>query len=235
MAGAHPLELIAHHPVREFRPVALATQMTQIQMPQISRHDLLGGFRGGVIGQMTVTAEDALLETPRTMQTILQHFHIVIRFEHEHIRVTHPIDHQPRYMAKIRQKSDVGSIRAQEEPDWILRVMRHGESFNQDIANLETGSRNEQPAIQFNFELFFDRFLRRAIAIDWQPQFFSEDPEALNMIAVLVGDEDARKIFRRTPDQCEALANLPRTEPGIHKNTGFGGFHIGAVAGGTAS
>ena len=55
------------------------------------------------------------------------------------------------------------------------------------------------------------------------------------MITVLVSDEDARKIFRRATDQREALADLPRTEPGIHKNTGFSGFHIGAVARGTAS
>jgi hypothetical protein len=169
------------------------------------------------------------------MKTILQHFHVVIGLEHEHVRASDTFDDQSRYVTEISEKSDVGSVAAEEKPHRILGIVRHGERFNENVADLETRSGTEEPAIEFYFELFFDRLLGRAIAIDWQSKLLRKNAEALDVIAVLVGDENPRQVFRSATDQRQTLANLSGTEPRIHKNTGLIGFHISAITGGTAA
>jgi len=52
---------------------------------------------------------------------------------------------------------------------------------------------------------------------------------------VFVGDENGGEIFRRAPDAGEALPNLARAEPGVHKYSRLSGFDIGAIPAGTAA
>ena len=55
------------------------------------------------------------------------------------------------------------------------------------------------------------------------------------MVGVFVGDENGGEIFRRASDAGEALPNLARAEPGIHKYPRLSGFDIGAIPAGTAA
>ena len=50
------------------------------------------------------------------------------------------------------------------------------------------------------------------------------------MVVVLMCDENGGEIFRHAADVLKALADLARAEPGIHKDAGFSGFEIGAIA-----
>ena len=50
------------------------------------------------------------------------------------------------------------------------------------------------------------------------------------MVAVFVGDQDGGEIFRRATDGGEALADLQRGKPGVHKDAGFCGLDVGAIA-----
>jgi len=66
-------------------------------------------------------------------------------------------------------------------------------------------------------------------------QFFAESGQALHMIRVLVRDENSGKVLGRAPDGGEALANLAQAEARVDQDAGLLGFHVGAVAGGTAA
>src|SRR5262249_28993760 len=77
--------------------------------------------------------------------------------------------------------------------------------------------------------------LRGAIAIDRQLQFLRERQQPANMVAVLVRDKNASEIFGRAADGCEAVADLPRAEPGIDEDAGFIGLDISAISRGTAA
>jgi len=57
----------------------------------------------------------------------------------------------------------------------------------------------------------------------------------LNMVGVFVGDENGGEILRRASDAGEALPNLARAEPGVHKYPRLSGFDIGAIPAGTAA
>ncbi len=72
------LQAFGHHALCEFGFVAISTQVAEVKMAQIGRHDFLDAIGGGFVREMAVTAEDALLQTPRAMRTILQHLHVVI-------------------------------------------------------------------------------------------------------------------------------------------------------------
>ena len=55
------------------------------------------------------------------------------------------------------------------------------------------------------------------------------------MVAVFVRDENAGEVFRRATDGGETLADLAEAETCIHEDARLGGFHIGAIAAGTAA
>ena len=108
MGGADLVEALVHDVMRQFGLVAFAAQMGEVKMAQFGGHDLRGGFGGGIIREMAVTAKNALLETPRAARTILQHLHIVIGFEHQDVRWTDAFEHQFRHVTEVGDEGDVG-------------------------------------------------------------------------------------------------------------------------------
>ena len=58
------MEAFGHDAVGEFGLVAFAAQVGEVKMFQLRGDDLRGGFGGGLVREMAVAAQDALLETP---------------------------------------------------------------------------------------------------------------------------------------------------------------------------
>lgn len=69
--GADFLEALVDDAMGDFRAIAFAAEVAQIQVPQIGSHDLLDAIGGGFVRQMTVAPQDALLESPRSMRAFL--------------------------------------------------------------------------------------------------------------------------------------------------------------------
>jgi hypothetical protein len=184
---------------------------------------------------MAVPAENPLLETPGPARAILQQLHVMVGFQHEGVGGTDPFDNELRDVAEVGEETDVGPIRPQQIADGILGIVRNGECFDEDIADFKTGAGGEHAAIEPAFDLVLNGLVRGAIAKNREAQFRGKRAEALNVIAVFVGDDDAGQIFRDAADRGQTLADLPRAEPGIDENAGFVGLHVGAVSGRTAS
>ena len=55
------------------------------------------------------------------------------------------------------------------------------------------------------------------------------------MVAVFVGDQNGREIFRRPANGSEARADLARRKSGVHEEAAVFGFDIGAIAAGAAA
>src|ERR1017187_10843622 len=91
--------------MRQFGFVALAAQMGEVKMAQSSGDDLRGGFGSGFVREMAVASENALLETPRSSDLILQHLHVMIGFEDEDIRRTNALDDQFRHVTEVGDKT----------------------------------------------------------------------------------------------------------------------------------
>jgi hypothetical protein len=107
----------------ELGPIAIAAQMTQINVAKISVDDGLQRFSGGFIGKMPVAAGNALLQAPWTAWILLQHLQIVIRFENENVGGAHSFADKARGMAEVSEKTNFMSAGMQHEADRIIRVM----------------------------------------------------------------------------------------------------------------
>jgi hypothetical protein len=83
--------------------------------------------------------------------------------------------------------------------------------------------------------LVFDGFLGRAVAVDRNAELSTKLCQAMDVVGMLVGDEDAGQALRRATDGGQARPNLAQAEAGIDEDAGFIGLDIGAIAIGTAS
>jgi len=211
------VELFGHDVLREFRLVTFAAQMGEIEVAQAVGHDLRGGLGGGDVGEVAVAAEDALLETPRTARTILQHLHVMIGFEHEDIGGADAVEDEPGGVAKVGGEAEVAGGGANQITNGILRVVRNGKRFDADIADLKSRAGGEKLPVDLRLEMFGDigsigrrtffadplgfqrpdrGVLRVAIAIDGNAKFIRQAEEAGDVIAVFVSDENGREVFR---------------------------------------
>src|SRR5258706_2139608 len=105
--GADLLQALEHDPVRELGPVALAAEMPEVKMSKFCGHEGFGSIGCRFVGEVSVTAEDSLLEAPWPVRTILQHFDVVIRFQQQHIRRAYAVENHAVDMTEIGQDADV--------------------------------------------------------------------------------------------------------------------------------
>ncbi len=229
------MELLGHDIVREFRAIAFTAQMGEIKVAKVCGHDLSRGLGGGFVGEMAMSAEDALLQAPGTAWAFLQHLHIVIGLQHQHVRGAGAFNHQLRHVPEISDESDVNGRGVNEKSNGVLRVVWNGKGVHDQVTDFEAGAGFKQVAVEFGLQLKFKRLLRSAVAINRNVQFLRNTGEPVNVVAVLVSDEDGGEVFRRASDTGEALPDLARTEPGVHQNAGFISLQIGAVTGRTAA
>ncbi len=235
MRGTQPVQSFIHYTQRNFRPIAVATQVPEIKMPQFIGHDLLSGIGGGGVRKMTVPAENALLEAPGSARIILQQFQIVIRFQDKHIRAADTLNDEFRCVTEIREETDSSCRRVKQKADGIIRVVRHTEGVDAHIVDIEAGARAEDIATDRRIDCEFDRFFSQAIAINRHVQLCGEHGQSLNVIMVLVRNENAREIFWRAADRQQAISDLPRAQAGVNEQPRFICFEISTIAAGAAA
>lgn len=228
-------EPLLHDALGQLRFVALAAQVAEVEMLQPVGHNVRRAIGRGLVREMAVPAENALLQTPRPPWAILQHFHVMIRFQHQRMGVANPFGDEPRHVAKISGETKIGRRCAQEKANRILRIMRNGEGLDRDVADLKRAPGYEEAEFRLHAEDALDFLHRRAIAVNRDAQFVRQSRQAGNVVAVLVRDKDGVQILRRPADAGEALADLPQAETGIDQHPRLVGFDVGAVAGRTAA
>ena len=223
------MELLSHDVFGKFGFVALAAQVREVKLPETGRHGLRDGLGGRDIGDVAVTAEDALLERPGAARAILQHFHIVVGFEDEDVRGADAFEHEFGDVAEVGGKADRAGLSSKREADGILGVVWDGKCLDAYVADFKTCTGLEQPPVNLLFQMrcavntLEGRFLlrvpfgfhcpdcavlRSTIAEDGDVEFVRKAQDAGDMVGMFVGDEDGGKIFRRPTDGGQALAYL---------------------------
>ena len=213
----------------EFGAVALAAQVAEVEMTQVSREDFLEGGGGVLVGEMTVPAEDSLLEAPGPMRTFLKHLHIVIRLEHEDICGAGALDHELGDMAQVGDETQVSRRGMKQEADGVLGIVRDGERFHEHVANLEGLSSFENPEIQRHIERAGDFIAGWAVAVNGEAQLFGQGGEALGVVRVLVGDQDGVEFLGSAANGGEAKPDLARAQAGVHEDADFTGLDISGI------
>jgi len=235
MVGANPLQPFLGDAARQFGSIALAAEVSQVQMAQVGRHDRFGGVGGGLVGEVTLASENALFEAPGTVRTFLEHADIVVGLQHQHIRVADSIEDVFGDVTEVRDETDIAGGGPEQEPDRILGVVRDVEGLDDDVADFKTLACFEEAAVEACAEGAFRFLLGGAVAVDGDAEFAGDADESLDMVAVLVGDEDGIEVFGRAAEGGQSLADLSGAEAGVDEDSGFRRFHVGAIARGTAS
>ena len=123
------------------------------------------------------------------------------------------------------------------EPDRIDRVVRHGKTLHGDIADGKLGAGAEESPIAMLIEnaVAAHRLGGERITINRDGKFPAKHFEAADVIAMLVGEEDAIELFRRDPALLEAQHELARAQSAIDQNPAMIGRDERAVSGAAAA
>ncbi len=123
------------------------------------------------------------------------------------------------------------------EPDRIDRIVRHGKSLHDNVADREfcAGAKNPPITMSIQRAIAPDRFGGERVAINRHVQFAAENFEPANVIAVLVREQNAIEPVRRHAALFKAQDNLPGAQSAIDKNFTVIGRHKRAVPGTAAA
>lgn len=159
----------------------------------------------------------------------------MVGFQHDDVRATDAFHDELRRMAEVSQEADGADSGVQHKADRVLGIVWDGKSVDAYLTNLKGRAGDEHAAIEFGFELALDGFPGIAIAIDGDVQFGGDGGQALDVVVMLVGDENARQTFRSATKGGEALADLTSAEAGIDKQARFTRFQVSTIATGTTA
>ena len=133
-------------------------------------------------------------------------------------------------MAKVGEHADLPDGSMQQETDRVDGVMRYAECLDGNVAEVKGMSSLKEPEFKVSRLEAGNFFAGVAVAVDGQTKFSGEVFQALDMIRVLMGDEDAVEVFRGAVEGGEALADLTGAESAIDQNARPRGFQIHGVA-----
>ena len=236
MSGANRIEAVLNGRACELRLITVAAQMPQENVLKIRGDKIRENSGRGLVAEMSMAAHDPLFDAPWTSNIVLQQLHVVIRFQNEDVGRTDSLHHQLGGVAKICKKADLTSISAEHETDWIVGIMRDGESFHANIANFEGGPSAENAEIESSgFKLKLDRFLGESITENGNGELVAERAKTVGVVGVFVREKNAAKTFGSASDLREAFADLFGAKTGIDQEAGFSIFQVGAIAVGTTA
>lgn len=86
---------------REFRTVAIAAEVPEVDVAEVRMNNGFQGIGGRFVGEVAVAAGNALLETPGPARIVLEQFQVVIGFQHKHVGSADSFANQAGGMAKI--------------------------------------------------------------------------------------------------------------------------------------
>ena len=152
-------------------------------------------FADCMIGEMTGARENALLDYPG-IRTDLQHFQIVIGFQHQAIGFAQMNFHQLGHVAEIGNDGHFGAVRTEGEADRVGSIVRNRECVHVNIADGEMlAGMNRFDTAQTFFQPFGKRTFQRCERQLSDEQRGSVETkhlgQAVAMVGVFVSNEDA--------------------------------------------
>jgi hypothetical protein len=203
------------------RRVAVATQVTQHHpLNPAGRQQLLDDGRRGGIGKMPMARLNALFHRPGAVRIVLQHFFVMIRFDHERVHFAQAFGQHFGGVTKVGNETETAPTRVKSESDRLDRVVRHGKRLHRNVADGEFSPGPEEPPVPMLLEqaVATNGFSSERVAIDRHGKFPTQDFETANMIAVLVCEQDAVQLFGGHAALLEPADELARAQAAVDQN-----------------
>ncbi len=199
----------------------------EVASPSIEASSAVGVdqiFTDRVIGEMTVLAQDTLLDDP-WIRTRFEHVRIVVRFQDHAIRIAEMDFDMIGHIAEIGDQSHLYAIGAKGEANGIGGIVWNTEGVHVNIADGEVLPRvNGFYAIDAFAKSFGKNALHRAHRgfgdVERCLPQAKHLRQAVAMVRVFVGDEDAVDVVDGSFDGGEAGERFALAEPSVHEESG---------------
>ena len=120
--------------------------------------------------------------------------------------------------------------------DWIDRIVRDWESLDRNIADRKFRAGPKEPPVSvFGQRAAANGFRRVRVAINRDVKFPAKHFQAANVIAMLVGKEDAIELLGSDSALLEAHDELARAQSAIDQNSAMIGGDERAIPGAAAA
>ena len=175
----------------------------------------------GFIGQMPVVAKDSSFQIIG-IRPGLQHTDVVIGLQKKHIQIFEVSDDIVRVAAHIRRDGGGFSPALDPKAYRLRRVMRDFKGPDQQVSDGKCFVRVDDPQKAFgnlpDLSVLLQLPRRPFRRVNRQAVFSGEDADALDMVAVLVGDKHRVHVPRRTVDGRKAALDPNAGNAGVHQN-----------------
>jgi hypothetical protein len=188
----------------------------------------------GVVGEMPGAAQDALLDDPG-IGADLEHVEIVIGLEDQSIAFAQVVLDELGHVAEVGDQAELRAVGAEGEANGVGGIVRYGEGVNLDIADGEAlagldGFDTVEALVQLVRQDAAERFEGRRSDEQRRLPQSQELGQAVAVVGVLVGDEDAVEAIERSFDGGEAGEGFALAESGVDKEASTPGLEQRAIA-----
>jgi len=179
---------------------------------------------------------------PGALRVGLEHLRAVIGLDDEHIGFPDAFADVLRGVAEVGEPGERAARREQaafavreEEPHRVMRIVRHGEAFDFEVAETEARAGFEQLPGRAVPEPGLCGARGGGVGKDFYVGKFCEAAEAGGMVAVFVGEKDRIDAAQRLPVRGEQFAQAAGGEAGVHEHARGVGLEQRAIARAAAS
>ena len=137
-------------------------------------------------------------------------------------------------MAKVGQHADAAVCGFHVKANRILRVVRHREVFDHNVANLERLAGDELADVEPGLHLETHLVGGESVAVNRNLEPGAERLESLRVVGMLVGEQDAVERLGRAAQLGQSQADLTAAEAGVDQQPRLLCFKIGGISPGTA-
>ena len=197
--------------------VVLVAQVREQNVARARADAFDGEFRRGVVRQVPVLAQDALLEVVR-VAAVFEHHDVVIRFEQQHVRAEGGIVRFVGDKARIRQYSERACVALDAVADALFRVVRRAERADVQVLDRKLFARGKGAQARLGV---LDRRRGAERRIQRGGAFFGERRQSADVVDVLVCDEDAVEIIKRKVQCCERLRDAAAGDARVDEKVGI--------------
>ena len=221
---------------RDLGIVVLLGEMREDDMPRAAVKNFRVGqkFADDRVREMPRAAHHALLDVPR-IRPDLQHFEIVVGFEHQAVGIAQVNFHEFGQVAEVGDDRDFDSIRAKGEPQGVDGVVRNAEGRDFNVADDKSlPGPNVLHAVQAlvrSFRQDAQHFsVRGFVQINRGAPLAQHLRERADVIGMFVGDDDTVETIDVASDRGKAPQRFFFAKPCVHQQTGLLRLEQGAVA-----
>ena len=138
-------------------------------------------------------------------------------------------------MSKIGEPTDARGGSVNHKANRLNGVVRHGESFNGEVAHFKGKPGFENPKLKIAFVNVPDFIGGMAIAINRNTELSGQHAQAGDVVGMFMGDENAIESFGGAIEREQCIANAFGTETAINKHASVGRFQVRRIATATAT